>query len=538
MDKAEHNNVPAVVTDYIDAIIKKMRYRKTVRAEVRRELADHFADALADCNNDDERNAQAQAMIEEFGDAKLLGVLLRRAKKRCRPLWRTMVVRMFQAVGVILLLCILHIGYLAVGRPTISVDYSQWLNETVRAGRDESLNAYPDYQEAIERMTEMPSDIETIFNYTRDQEKTPQDWLAIEAFLETETEAIEAFRRGAAKPFYWNIYQAPNVDEDQMLSGVVGNLIPQINGYKQMVQRVMEFQIPLDIHKGRIKQAANDCIALHRFGRHILSQGVAIEQVVGVAIQSVAMSAIYDLLDQVDVSDEDLLSILKTVQEDYQPDTAPMDWTLEKAFWYDMVQRSFTDDGEGSGRPLLRGTIMGIRSPSDFLKGLIVGFPNRKELIDSIEDAFAHFDAIRQITPHQWQYVKESDKLLQVDQLMFMQEISEPAFRRIIEISWRVRASQAGLLGTLAILRFKKENGRLPEDWAEVFDKGYLHSLPMDPYSDAPLVYKKTEDGFMLYSIGMDLTDDGGVPGTGTDGKPRQFAEKGDWIFWPVSERE
>ena len=80
MDKAEHNNVPAVVTDYIDAIIKKMRYRKTVRAEVRRELADHFADALADCNNDDERNAQAQAMIEEFGDAKLLGVLLRRAK--------------------------------------------------------------------------------------------------------------------------------------------------------------------------------------------------------------------------------------------------------------------------------------------------------------------------------------------------------------------------------------------------------------------------------------------------------------------------
>jgi hypothetical protein len=146
MDKTEHDKLPAIVSDYIDAVITTMRYRKKVRLEVRQELIDHFADALADCKDDAERNAQAQAMIEEFGDAKLLGVLLRRAKKRCRPLWRTMVVRTFQAVGVILLMCILHIGYLAVGRPTISVDYSQWLNEKVRAGRDESLNAYPDYQ--------------------------------------------------------------------------------------------------------------------------------------------------------------------------------------------------------------------------------------------------------------------------------------------------------------------------------------------------------------------------------------------------------
>jgi hypothetical protein len=261
-----------------------------------------------------------------------------------------------------------------------------------------------------------------------------------------------------------------------------------------------------------------------------------IEQLVGVAIQSVAISAIYDLLDQVDVSADDLLGIQKTVQEDYQPDTARMDWTLEKAFWYDMIQRSFTDDGCGNGRPLLRGTVLGIRNNTDFLKGLIVGFPDRKAVIGNIEEAFQNFDANRQITPQQWQDMEDTDKPLQVGQLMFMQQISEPAFRRIIEIGWRVRAGQAGLLGTLAILRFEKEYGRLPEDWTEAFEKGYLHTIPMDPYSNAPLVYKKSEDKFMLYSIGMDLADDGGVPGTGTDGKPRQIAEKGDWIFWPVLE--
>jgi hypothetical protein len=109
-------------------------------------------------------------------------------------------------------------------------------------------------------MTEMPSDVETIFNYTRDQKKTPQDWLVIEAFLESEAEAIEAFRRGAAKPYYWNIYHTAKEDEAQMAEGVVENLLPQMNGYKKAALRVMYFQIPFDIYKGHTKQAANDCI--------------------------------------------------------------------------------------------------------------------------------------------------------------------------------------------------------------------------------------------------------------------------------------
>ena len=110
MDKAEQNKLPAVASDYIDAVMKNMRYRRTVRQEVRQELTDHFTDALADCQTDAERNALAKDLIDGFGDVELLAILLRRAKKRCRPLWRTMVVRTFQAVGVLFLLLIIYIG--------------------------------------------------------------------------------------------------------------------------------------------------------------------------------------------------------------------------------------------------------------------------------------------------------------------------------------------------------------------------------------------------------------------------------------------
>ncbi len=63
-----------------------------------------------------------------------------------------------------------------------------------------------------------------------------------------------------------------------------------------------------------------------------------------------------------------------------------------------------------------------------------------------------------------------------------------------------------------------------------------MKKLPMDPYSDGPLVYRKTESGFLLYSLGINLTDDGGKLGIGRDSKPRMWMDNGDWIFWPVAE--
>ena len=52
--------------------------------------------------------------------------------------------------------------------------------------------------------------------------------------------------------------------------------------------------------------------------------------------------------------------------------------------------------------------------------------------------------------------------------------------------------------------------------------------------SDKPLVYKKTDDGFILYSIGEDFKDDGGQIARDDEGKIKRYADEGDWVFWPV----
>ncbi len=141
--------LPAVSAEFIKLVIKKMRYRENARSEVLAELISHFEDGLTDCKTDQEKEQAAQRLITEFGDVKLLAVLLRRAKKRCRPLWRTVVARTFQSVGVLILCFIIYAVWFSTGRPTVSVDYLEIINQMNRPDVRDDDNAWPHYEKAM-----------------------------------------------------------------------------------------------------------------------------------------------------------------------------------------------------------------------------------------------------------------------------------------------------------------------------------------------------------------------------------------------------
>ena len=146
--------LPVSTAELIRLVIKKMRYHKEVRTEVMAELAAHFEDELKNCRTDEDKEQKAKELIDEFGDAQLLAVLLRRAKKRCRPLWRTVVARTFQAAGALILCLIVYAVWFSTGKPTISVDYLALLNQLNRPEVRDEDNAWPHYEKAIELFVE------------------------------------------------------------------------------------------------------------------------------------------------------------------------------------------------------------------------------------------------------------------------------------------------------------------------------------------------------------------------------------------------
>lgn len=541
-DKSDLQNLPSCAVEFIKQVLKKMRYRRKVRQDVQAELAAHFEDELKDCATDEDKEQKAKEVIAGFGDVKLLAVLLRRAKKRCRPLWRTAIVRGFQGLGIIILYFIICSVPLLVGRPTISVNYVDWLNELVKSERNESDNARPFYQKAIELYV-----------------KNPQDWLygsgkewsadlndveisILSGWLEDNNGALEALREGSRRPDFWNEYQSDETELEKdylsnplMASSVVANAMEILPNYRHLAF-AMRWQIIYEADNGDIETALSDCVALTKFGGHLHGHGLLIEQLVGIAIEGLANGTTFRLLDRIDVPAE----VLKNAQEEFDKQfgrqVPVISMEGEKVFWYDQIQRTFTDDGQGGGRMLARGMAYVVTDDwkENLWRFVSFNYPNRREVVANIDKYFERFAEIVTETP-----LELSDEVIdeqvwnEVNITPIMLKIQTPAHERVGQIAWRMKSGREALLAVLAVMRYEKEKGLYPAGLDELVKAGYLKKLPMDPYSDGPLVYRKTESGFLLYSLGTNLTDEGGELGL-RGGKPRMWADDGDWVFWPV----
>jgi hypothetical protein len=62
----------------------------------------------------------------------------------------------------------------------------------------------------------------------------------------------------------------------------------------------------------------------------------------------------------------------------------------------------------------------------------------------------------------------------------------------------------------LAVERYRLAHGSLPET-ADELVPDFIDALPLDPYSDSPIRYKRLPNGFVTYSLASNRQDDGGV---------------------------
>ncbi len=544
-DKTSFTGLPPTVIEYIDAVIKKMRYRKKIRADVRTELTAHFEDALRDCDSDDEKAKLTADMIAKFGEPKLLAKLIRRSKKRCRPLWQKTLIRCGQFVMILLLLIGLRVAHLGLGRPTISVDYVQWLNELVSQERDEELNAAIYWKQALEILLE--SDTSSIADFydvmlRKHDQLSEEEQVIAKQLLAEHAETLNLLRKGAEKPYYWFEYKREVVPDlktgiliRRMDAELLAHLLPELGVYKKAM-RLLMLSSYCKISEGNIAGGISDLMVTWRMGESLTGRGLIIEQLVGISLEAIAYSGFKYVLKRYEVPAQLLGQIQERIEDGVNYEKPPFGFEAEKAFWYEMVQYGFTDDENGNGRVLKNGLPLVIstwqRSLADFV---LLDFPDRKEVTAEIDRYYNTVKVLTEKTPRQLRNEGWDDnKWQQISGDMWFLNTLEGAYQKVSELGWRSRTEQRATVTIMAILRFKKVTGGYPESLADLVAGGFLKQLPMDPFSDGPLIYRIMDDGFMLYSAGLNMIDDGGEYGTTSKGKKKQWGENGDRIFWPV----
>lgn len=85
-----------------------------------------------------------------------------------------------------------------------------------------------------------------------------------------------------------------------------------------------------------------------------------------------------------------------------------------------------------------------------------------------------------------------------------------PSLTRIVESQHAARTQQDVTIVAFAAAAFHAEHGRWPARLEELAPK-YIARIPQDRFSSANLTYRLHGDGYVLYSVGPNMHDDGGV---------------------------
>jgi hypothetical protein len=86
-----------------------------------------------------------------------------------------------------------------------------------------------------------------------------------------------------------------------------------------------------------------------------------------------------------------------------------------------------------------------------------------------------------------------------------------------------ITAHERLLAAELALRCYQSEQGRVPTRLADLVTN-CLSKVPLDPFSGGPMIYRPQGTNWLLYSVGEDGVDDGGIP-------VRGWPVKGDILF-------
>ena len=559
-------NLPAPAAELIKRVVRRTRLWRLERAAVADDLVAHFADGLASGESVDE-------LIASFGDERRAATLIGRAKRGARPVaWQA--VRATGWLFVALAAFYVAAGvYFFVGRPRPSVDYVAELNRPVNAV-PESQRAWPVYRQALLALGEPLGTAHT--NRLTSSHPGDKHWPAATEWLARHADAIELMRHAASRPSMGFVFGAAGSASDPQLfpaiaeraattmpDGVrhdagddplVAILLPHLNQLRH-VSDVLAVDAAAAREAGDRERLMRDLLALHAMGEQQAKEPFLIGQFVALGLRSHAVSQIGQTIAAKPeaLTDADLRDLAHCLSgPDVATDLVNLD--RERMFFYDAVQRAYTDDGDGGGRLTPAGikVLAEITSsnrpthadPFDEPAAAATG-PAAMLLAGSRKDAVATYDAIMDATAAQYaRPIRDVDPNLFEERLNALGATATarlknkpllvlmPSLHRMQVAAERHLGMRDGVVIGIAFELHRRRNAGAYPDTLAALTPALLPSVPTDRITGQPVQYRLIDGRPVVYSVGADRDDDGGKPPMHRRGGKIAPSLAADWVKW------
>jgi len=409
----------------------------------------------------------------------------------------------------------------------ITTDYLVQYKKTIGVDKlelDPNDNARDFYEKARQSVVNVPPEWSQVKDIWPAQ-WSPEQHAAISAWLSDNEQSVNYVAQGIQKPYYW----------PEFTGNIIMIAMPDLAWVRQVAFALYTLS-QINAADGNTEKAFSDLITCLRFADHFAGRQPAISQMVSFSMRAIVTKGTRMILVNVDVPPAKLEHLQKIIEQSLTNDMHLFDFTVAKFIFYDSIQRIFTDDGNGDGHI----SEVALRIPKSF-QSLIPQLSkgekqallrlDRRNTTSLVDLFFNRLARAAKMTAWRFQMdsnlVKKQLELIKKQNAFF--SVFGPTFVDLLNISYRAKTDSEALIAILAIFRYKAEKGQLPSSLETLVDQHYLKALPQDSYSFGPLVYKRTNNAFLLYSLGSDFDDDGGKPSKWGEGE-----KGGDQVFWPV----
>jgi hypothetical protein len=338
--------------------------------------------------------------------------------------------------------------------------------------------------------------------------------------------AVEATRR----PDYYSPLVSRRTETDP--GSLIGVLLPGVQKCRE-VGAALAARAMLRAGEGKFDDAWADLLACHRLARLVGRGGTLIEGLVGIAVDQVAATADLAYLERANLTARQARDRLKDLQG--LPPIPPMadKVDLGERYMYLDSLRLIRRGGVGQlealadGRPAkptpeeLKALAAldwepAIKSGHKWYDRMVAAMrvkdrAGRETEFDKIE---GDLKALKQEAARAGGLSGliakgQPDKAVVKAVGDILIGLLVPAVRKVQSAQDRAEQVERNLHVAFALAAYRRDEGRYPARLADLAPK-YLAAVPDDLFAGRPLVYRPSEAGYLLYSVGANGKDEGG----------------------------
>ena len=304
----------------------------------------------------------------------------------------------------------------------------------------------------------------------------------------------------------------------------------RLTALPRILSRILLDHAKRAARSGDFKSTVADIIASLDLARLVGQDRMLMSQLVGYAVRSLTYATLLEVMSDPAMRPEHAaLDELARQLENPRHVPGEIDLFGERGIIRDLIQRLYSDDGDGDGDLLLSefipfSGVAGTQLPRVFVTEAFRPFlspvvsslaDSRAEVEDAAEQAFQAAESLQsqQSWELDWTAHDAIFSRIHLNSSMFHffpLPLVLPSFEAMILRSHDIRFQFEFARLLVALHRYEVREGRWPQQ-LQALVPDFISEIPRDPYDGEALRYRLVDEGPMLWSVGPDRIDQSGV---------------------------